>query len=1177
MAITATDVKLYESERLTDTDDGGGRATGNVITDGDVNNLFPDISRLDRTIGDVALRKAFVGINTANADTYLGAHAVLTARPADPNVGTVLFHAAAEDEERAAAANRIESYVVRGAVTGWYLLGTQYPGQRLIIGFQEDIQEMPEPGQVFELVNTSAQSQFVRITEVEAVMETFVYVGSKTEYLPRRKLTLGISAPLETTFQGGSPTPGGTSTPASTIHRTEVADAARYYGLMTLAEAADQGDLALKVASIFAPLVPSAQRESVWADQPGGYSRALLLPIEAGTRSESASITYAGTALVFYAKRPIVPGSMTVTIGGSSVYSDDGLGGFVHESGADVYTGTIDYRSGVVTANRPGYGGPVAMTIDYQAGAPLTGKAESGGIAVTVQNPGFSWTLNMAAAKPRPGTLLISYRAQGKWQSAWDNGAGAITGMASGTLNYATGTAVLTLPAYPDAGSYIVYAWIADVADEFTVHSGSTNLNPEYTIQAAANLQPGSVTVSWTQGSAKTATDNGHGQLSGDATGTVNYGSGQVVLRPATLIDSGTSITVDHDGATAGTGLEAVSLSPDVNGAASGSIAGAPLLAGSVSFTFNVLRRKTHARDDIDNSDTWELDYLYQKVIIDNGAGGFSDRDGNVVNGSIDYTTGAWTLTIEDQYQYEAVTSTRTGSWGWGVWNQTDWITLQEQYTGVCNIRYQAAGATHATTQTVLDVAELAIPLVAGGGPILPRSVLFTFGGASFVDQDGILYQNPSNVTGLGTAVGSIDYAAHTATLTSWPDGAGSTVTINTMATARRALASSVMLFRTPASPLRPGSLQLTAVRADTGTLITASADQDGTITSPGELAGYVNTETGLVELWFTSNDQDDTGASDIPIFPASVRYNAVSYTYLPLDAALIGIDPVRLPADGRVPICRDGDVIVLAHTASTDAGTPSAGQVVNLARDHQAGITVVDANGVALAAAQYSVDLALGRVTFANPLTLEDEQANALTTPLAIEDRIEHMTVVADTQVSGDLAMIAPLAHAYPAGSRVSSALLWGDIAARVLNEFTQKTWNSSTPNWTASRSGDDTTASYNLIDYPVQVNNNGAITEKWALVFTTTNAFQIVGEQVGIIGTGLTSADCAPVNPNTGNPYFLVPLDGWGSGWVAGNVLRFDTAGCLAPLWLARTVLSGQGTVDDDSVTVQIRGDAD
>lgn len=1182
MPILSTDVTLYESERLTDTSDGGGRATGNVVVDGDMNNLFADISRLDRTIGDVALRKAYVGIATANADTYLGAHAILIDAPDDPKVSAVLFHADSEAEERASAANRIASYVVRGAVTGWYLLGTQYTGQRLIIGFQELVQPMPEPGEVFEIVN-GGTSQFVRITEVEAATETFVYTppgGGVTEYLRRRKLTMGISAPLEAQYPGGSPTPSGTTTPASAIHRTEVADAAKYYGITTLAESAALNALAIKVASVYAPLVPAAQRETVWADQPGGYDRAMMLPLETSTRSESASPTYSASTLTFYTRRGILPGSLTVTIAGTSVYSDDGAGLLVHESGANNWTGTVAYRAGTIVATRSGYSGAVAMTVAYRAAVAVTGKAESSAIAVTAQNRSYSWTVNMALAKPRPGTLLIHYRALGKWQSAWDAGLGALDGDATGTINYATGTAVITLPAYPDVGSWIVYAWIADEEDEYATHSGATAIAPEYLIQAAANLQPGDVTLTWTQGgSAKTATDDGAGQLSGDASGHVVYSSGQIVLRPTALVDSGTSITVAHAGATAGTGLHAESLDPDINGVASGTIPDAPLLPGSVSFTFTVLRRKTLARDDLDNSDTFEINYLREKVIIDDGAGGFTTRDGATVNGSINYTSGAWTLTVEDEYTYVAVVGSYGGNnWGYNVVNELANLPLQEIYTGACNIRYQEASASHGSGSTVQAVADLAIPLAAAAaGPILPGSVMFTFGGTTHVDRDGIIYASPSNLTGAGTAVGSIDYAGKVANLASWPSGAASAVTISTMATQAAGLGTSLMLFKTPASPLRPGSFQLTATRGDTGALVTATAELDGTLSVAGVLSGFVNAETGLVELWFTSDPEDLTGASDIPIFATSVRYTAVSYTYLPLDAELIGIDPVRLPGDGRVPIFRDGDVMVLAHTATTSAGTPTDGQVITLARDHQAEISVVDSAGVALAAAQYSVDLEAGTVTFADPLTLEDEDEVALTPPLSIHDRIEHMTVVADTQVTGDLAMISPLAHAYPAGSRVSSALLWGDIAARVLNEFTQKTWNSSAPNWTAARIGDDTTASYNLIDYPVVVNNNGAITEKWALVFTSSTAFQVVGEQVGIIDTGLISGNCAPTNPNTGNPYFLVALDGWGTGWVSGNVLRFDTEGCLAPLWLARTVLSGQGTVDDDSLTLQIRGDAD
>ncbi|MNY64045.1 hypothetical protein D3C86_2010930 [compost metagenome] len=85
------------------------------------------------------------------------------------------------------------------------------------------------------------------------------------------------------------------------------------------------------------------------------------------------------------------------------------------------------------------------------------------------------------------------------------------------------------------------------------------------------------------------------------------------------------------------------------------------------------------------------------------------------------------------------------------------------------------------------------------------------------------------------------------------------------------------------------------------------------------------------------------------------------------------------------------------------------------------------------------------------------------------------------------------------------------------------------------------------------------------------------MVEEQLGVITTGTTSSDCAPINPATGAPYFTILAAGWGSGWAAGNAVRFNTDSCLGPLWIVRTVLSGQGVVEDDQFRIQIRGDAD
>ncbi len=78
MAINNNDVNLFERKHLADEENGDSRLIGRHVIDGNVNNLFQDISRIDCTVGDVALRKAFVGINIDNNDTYLGSHLILT-------------------------------------------------------------------------------------------------------------------------------------------------------------------------------------------------------------------------------------------------------------------------------------------------------------------------------------------------------------------------------------------------------------------------------------------------------------------------------------------------------------------------------------------------------------------------------------------------------------------------------------------------------------------------------------------------------------------------------------------------------------------------------------------------------------------------------------------------------------------------------------------------------------------------------------------------------------------------------------------------------------------------------------------------------------------------------------------------------------------------------------------
>ncbi|MCY1280875.1 hypothetical protein D9M70_296700 [compost metagenome] len=565
------------------------------------------------------------------------------------------------------------------------------------------------------------------------------------------------------------------------------------------------------------------------------------------------------------------------------------------------------------------------------------------------------------------------------------------------------------------------------------------------------------------------------------------------------------------------------------------------------------------------------------RTAVDNGTGGWTG-----VEGTLNYTTGAFTLKVKGSYSYTEYvygTKKRHGTWGEDVLTLVGTVvSLVEGFGGTVNVRAQANDLDYGaqtTSQPAPAVTFDLLPNVAE--PIVPGSLILQWANETYVDRDGVLYKNIASQTNAGVAVGSVDYAGRKATLTSYPAGAAASLSLLACLTTNAGFSVNAMTFRTPGAPLRPGSLQITVVRADTAQVVTASAGLNGEIDTP-VVKGSVDITTGIVRLQFTSNPDDETGASDIPVIPLLVRYNTVLYTSLPLDANLIGLDPVRLPADGRVPIYREGEVLVIHHTAATAVGTPTAGQAVALARDHQAEILVVDANGVELNPELYTANKVTGVVTFANPLVLEDAEGNPLTAPLSIQDRVEHMTVCTEVQISGALGINSPVPWNLPAGQTlVSSAVTWGDLQARLYRWFTQKTWNAGAPNWTDAPIGDSTTAQYNQLNYPPVVTNKGSIGGKWALVFTAATTFQVVEEKLGIIATGSTAADLAPINPATGVPYFTIQAAGWGTGWASGNAVRFNTDPCLGPLWLCRTVLAGQGTVEDDQFNIQIRGDAD
>lgn len=166
------------------------------------------------------------------------------------------------------------------------------------------------------------------------------------------------------------------------------------------------------------------------------------------------------------------------------------------------------------------------------------------------------------------------------------------------------------------------------------------------------------------------------------------------------------------------------------------------------------------------------------------------------------------------------------------------------------------------------------------------------------------------------------------------------------------------------------------------------------------------------------------------------------------------------------------------------------------------------------------------------------------------------------------------PLARAFPSGSYLSSMLFLGDLQAQAGAAFSQETW---TEVWADGRIGDPILAQFNDTAHPVVVRNDGAVNERWAIIFTSSTAFRVVGQTLGQITTGNVATGLAPPNPAspTGQPYFTLSAAGWGSGWATGNVLRFNTRGANAGVWAARGVLPSAPNSTPDSLLLAIRGD--
>jgi len=566
---------------------------------------------------------------------------------------------------------------------------------------------------------------------------------------------------------------------------------------------------------------------------------------------------------------------------------------------------------------------------------------------------------------------------------------------------------------------------------------------------------------------------------------------------------------------------------------------------------------------------------IIEKFAPDDAAGALDRSPGSVV----DYLNGTVYFDPLDQFLVQNHNSERTldGEDVFSSENQAQtseagkWVTstINDEWSNGAQVRvaYVLDSVVPTTEQDSVAVPPITLDLLLGfAETVIPETVAFAWGDTQYYDVAGKIYRDFDMITGAGIEAGTINYSTSRVVLTNYTVASGA-ISIVSIMTRFGTPPASEIFFRTPGAPIRPGGLSISATASD-GTELIGSADFDGNITGT-KMRGFVDSQSGVVRVEF--GEVVNSLWEPQQVIPGTIKYNAVIFIYIPLDPNILGLDPVRLPINGEVPIFRPGDVAVLHNTQQLTMPDPlAANEVISMTRTDLAQAVVYDASGLKVDPAQYAVDLIAGTVTMDAAMDL-----TGFVEPFIAQHRIEQMFLVSDVEIGGRVSTGTAVARDYPiAGTYLSSALVIGDMQSRTEFFFSQQTWQG---NWLNVIEGNSTTAQYNDLDNPIEVQNDAAIDQRWAIIFTSSTAFNVVGETVGQIASGTIAADIAVTNPLTGQAYFTMRAAGWGSGWSTGNVVRFNTVGANAPVWIARTTLQGPPTEPNDEFVIEIRGDAD
>lgn len=1213
MTITQNDVKFYKSEIMSDSDDSGGQMTSVVLENDSVNELFPILSRLDSTAGRLALRKVYLStLSSGGTDTYYGSHTIITQPPENQNISCLMFSTNNSFDKQMTAKSKIEQYRIAGGTSPMTLVGDYPIGVKTIIVKQLYSVPLPSVGDVYNLY-TSSYSQNVYIASVTDT-------GVSASY---RTVVLEFSVVLAYAFTAAT----------TTIKRTSINSTIEFCSIKPV-EPITNGDSVINLDSIKTSIVPSI---SSTVNTGATYPFAASVLVDAGPlvtmKVEGPHDTL--TNFAFKLPNMIKPGSLSVSFTelGTGL-NDNGAAGFT----AGASAGSIDYGTGYVIVNRDNTSPVNILGVSYIPQVESSTIGFTRGVEVTDSSLVYIDTLVEVELYRDilPKTVKVSYVSQGNAVVLQDYaGDGTIYGGSSldgvGTINYSTGDVAVTLTYPPDLGTHVIFTWVpkgiteylAQKTDKYAYYYADatevkSKLSPGYYVKSSTStsnygdvaldgvskavslymegLPTSAIQVGGVGKPGYFTTLNGIEKLLFYTNGTLLPEKDSTLTLRATTSYGGLTNTHASQGTLPIgnyhgqrlTHLEILDVSCNIT-----------ILLRVENGTYTTYQIPINGKIQIDTT-TWAGYFITDVEYSTSGTSYYGNYNIVVPVGEFDAgMTISPTATTINVRQYDGATTSLgtptvliTGDGGVSVtgsiWNHSNThyhFKISRSYTTVAPDGSTVIATDDGILEFLPGTEDVEVEMQFTIDKLHLDNCIdttsdsqFRFGGYEYVTDIGsghIFRYETNDIT-----VGSTIYDGYLN-----PSGLRLDVSMGMFNPSLGEYTLSSWVARNATMSYADASAPQTALRASIVNKTDDIADYHNKLFYQSKY-GNITKNTVIVNLAGTILQDDGLGGltnNGVLTIANAVNYDAgqicfeTSGTSLLLERTIIHnseryeilnvntgeIDASSLPADGKVPVFSVGSVVVIHKTDESIIASPAAEAVYTVSGAPFTKMSVRQSDGVFLVEGiDYTENLGAGSVTMSVQFSG--------TIPITVRGTHEEMNLVSGVTLN-TIKLASPVNSSFGVGTYISKALVHGDKVTYASKPFDQSTWTSV---WSDSLIGSDSSANYNSVAYPVVISSTGAVTERWRLNFTSSTAFQIIGETVGVIGTGTTATSISPINPVSGTPYFTINHLGFGTGWAAGNQLRFNTYSPSSPIWFVRVVTPG-AAVTGDHFEFEGRGD--